>query len=88
MENIQSGLEIASPMPASDSITITVVGDQNMAPPAAWSLPTSSVCSFTVADDSSVPSAPLNEGAVRVGNSLLSSFVPEGAILRDKSEDF
>jgi hypothetical protein len=71
------------PFPANESITITIVGDQNMAPSDPWAMPASNVCSFTMSGDVNTPSAPLSEGAVRVGNSILSAVVPEQAILRD-----
>jgi hypothetical protein len=67
---------------------ITIADDQNMAPMHSWTLPISNVCSYTVPGESIGACAPLSEGAVRLGNSLLSSFVPEHAILRDSSEDF
>jgi hypothetical protein len=44
--------------------------------------------SYTLPSENTEPSHPLSEGAVRVGNSLLSARVPEAAILRDEAEDF
>jgi len=70
-----------------ESTTVTIVGVSN-APADSRELPTYSVMSYTVPSENAAPSHPLSEGAVRVGNSLLSARVPESAILRDKSEDF
>lgn len=79
--------EMSKNLPASESTTITFVGTSNMAPSNSWALPTSGLCSYTAPDDITRPSAPLSEGAVRLGNSLVSAFVPEDAIRRDVSED-
>jgi hypothetical protein len=75
------------PMPVSESMTITIVGDQNMAPPDSWAVPASNVCSYTMPGDSDIPSAPLSKGTVRLGNSILAAVVPERAILRDANEE-
>jgi hypothetical protein len=75
------------PVNVSESTSVTIVGNYNATPPDSRALPTYSVTSYTVATESTTPSHPLNEGAVRVGNSLLDARVPESAILRDRSED-
>jgi hypothetical protein len=77
-----------TPVNVSESTTVTIVGVSNMAPADSRALPTYEVTSFTVPSENTAPSHPLNEGAVRVGNSLLSARVPESAILRDKAEEF
>ncbi len=72
---------------AISSTTVTIVGVSNLTPADSRALPTYGVTSFTMPSENTAPSHPLNEGAVRVGNSLLSARVPESAILRDKAED-
>jgi hypothetical protein len=80
--------ESKSQTPAAiSSTTVTIVGVSNLAPADSRALPTYGVTSFTMPSDNPAPSHPLNEGAVRVGNSLLSARVPESAILRDRAED-
>jgi hypothetical protein len=81
-------LRNASRFPAYGTTTITIAVDEHVGPSASWSVPASTICSYTLADDGARPSAPLCEGAVRVGNSILAAFVPENAILRDTTEDF
>jgi hypothetical protein len=71
----------------SETTTITIIGDQNMAPADSWALPASNICSYTLPEDGARPSAPLSEGAVRIGNSILSALVPERAIRREEAED-
>jgi hypothetical protein len=75
------------PKVSIDSTTVTIVGVSN-ALPDSRALPTYGVTSFTVSDDNLGPASPLSEGAVRVGNSVLHSRVPESAILRDGGGDF
>lgn len=78
-----------TPVNISESTTVTIVGVSNLAVPTdSRALPTYGVSSYTMPSENTSPSHPLNEGAVRVGNSLLSARVPESAILRDKAEDF
>jgi hypothetical protein len=79
---------ITSPLPVHESMTITIENDEQIGPSACWSVPTSHVCSYTLPDDGPRPSAPLNEGTVRIGNSILRAFVPEDAALRGTTEDF
>jgi hypothetical protein len=67
---------------------ITIVGDLNMAAPDFYAVPASNIFSYTPSEGNIRPSAPLSEGAVRLGNSLLSARVPEHAIRRDVSEGF
>jgi hypothetical protein len=69
------------------STTVTIVGVSNLTPPDSRALPTYGVTSFTMPSENTQPSRPLNEDAVRVGNSLLDARVPESAILRDRAED-
>jgi hypothetical protein len=88
MENVIPNNRNVSTMNTRSSMTITIIGSVNMAPSASWSLPASSFCSYTAGGDSLRPSSPLSEGAVRIGNSILSAVVPEEAILRDATEDF
>jgi hypothetical protein len=87
-ENAMPEQRITSQLPSTRSTTITIVGVENMAPTASWRAPTFNVCSYTVPGESMRPSAPLSEGAARALNTLLTSIVPEGTILRDMSEDF
>lgn len=75
-------------LPANDCTIITVERDQSMTLSASRPVPASSVCSYTIAREGKEPSSPLSEGAVRVGNSLLTAHVPETAFLRDSNEDF
>jgi hypothetical protein len=75
------------PKASVESTTVTIVGASN-ALPDARALPTYGVMSYTVPDDNLGPANPLSEAAVRVGNSLLHSRVPESAILRDGGGDF
>jgi hypothetical protein len=77
-----------TPVNVSESTTITIVGVSNLTPADSRALPTYGVMSYTAPSENTAPSTPLNEGAVRVGNSLLNARVPESAILRDETEDF
>jgi hypothetical protein len=72
-------------IPESSVTTVTYVGISNapIRDPNACS-----VMSYTLPSENTEPSRPLSEGAVRVGNSLLSARVPESAILRAGPEDF
>ena len=72
----------------ADSMSVTIVGSQNMAPAASWAMPTSNVCSYTAPGENMSTCSPLSEGAIRLGNSLLTAYVPEDAILRDTTEGF
>lgn len=84
LSDLKDHVEVAR----SQSTTVTVIGVSNFVPPAdSRALPTYGVTSYTVPMDSAAPSRPLSEGAVRVGNSLLTARVPESAILRDTAED-
>jgi hypothetical protein len=74
--------------PTSNCIVITITPNREITLSAPTALPASSVCSYTVSRETSKPSAPLSEAAVRVGNSLLTARVPEDAFLRDTDEDF
>jgi hypothetical protein len=76
------------PVSSTESTTVTIVGISNLAPPDSRELTSYSVTTYTVPSESTKTSNPLNEAAVRVGNSLLDAHVPESAILRDRSEDF
>lgn len=78
-----SSLAFNSPTPATGSMTITLIGTVNMAPTPSWTLPTSTVCSYTTNGEMMAPCAPLSDGARRLGNSILSARVSEEAILRD-----
>jgi hypothetical protein len=78
--------DIKLPLPSSESKTITIIGPANA--PVAGELPDYSTASFTLPSENIAPSQPISEGAVRVGNSVLSARVPESAILRDESGDF
>jgi hypothetical protein len=75
------------PVSHTESTTVTVVGVSNLVPGDSRELPSYSVTSYTVPSESAKTSNPLNESAVRVGNSLLGAHVPESVILRDRSED-
>jgi hypothetical protein len=79
--------EVNPTTPMNDSTTVTIVGVSNFALPDSREMPTYGVTSYIVPDHDSAPSSPLSEGAVRVGNSLLSAYVPESAILRDHGGD-
>jgi hypothetical protein len=68
--------------------TIIFVGVSNSAIRDPRTPPECGVMSYTVSSENTVPSRPLSENAVRIGNSLLDARVPESAILRDTSEDF
>lgn len=76
------------PANISESTTVTIVSVSNLTPTDSRALPTCGVTSYTVPSENQTPSRPLDEGAVRVGNSLISARVPESAILRDRTEDF
>jgi hypothetical protein len=82
-----SETESKAPVSVSESTTITIVGVSNATPSDSRELPTYGVTSYTVPTENTAPSHPLNEGAVRVGNSLVRARVPEAAILRDTVED-
>jgi len=75
------------PVSRTESTTVTIVGISNSMPADSRELPSYSVTSYTVPSESTNTSNPLNESAVRVGNSLLDARVPESAILRDRSEE-
>jgi len=75
------------PESTSESTSVTIVGISNLTPADSRALPSYSVTSYTVPTEGTAPSRPLNEGAVRVGNSLLNARVPESKILRDRPED-
>jgi hypothetical protein len=77
-----------TPLTTSESTTVTIVGVSNLTLADPRALPTCGVTSYTLPSENTAPSHPLNEDAVRVGNSLLSARVPESAILRDRAEDF
>jgi hypothetical protein len=74
-------------MPRSDSVTMNVIV-ANLMVPDSNAVPTYSVCSYTMSGENPGLSAPLDESAVRIGNSLLSADVPEEAIRRDGDEGF
>jgi hypothetical protein len=78
---------LKAPVDISESTTVTIVGISNATPDDSRAVPTYGVTSFTMPSDNTQPSRPLNEDAVRVGNSLLNARVPESAILRDRTED-
>lgn len=71
--------------PLSESMTMNIVVS-NLIPPDSNAVPTYSVCSYTIGEESTGRSAPLNEATVRLGNSLLSAVVPEAAIRYDGDE--
>ena len=75
-----------TPADISESTTV-IVGVSNATPADSRALPTYAVTSLTMPSDDNRPSRPLNDGAVRVGNSLLDARVSESAILRDRVED-
>ena len=77
---------ITPPMSHTGSTTVTIVQVSNL-PADSRELPSYSVTSYTVPSESTKASNPLNEAAVRIGNSLLNAHVPESAILRDRSEE-
>jgi len=72
------------PLSNTESTTVTIVSNYNLVPADARELPSYSVTSYTAPSENTKTSNPLNEAAVRVGNSLLDAHVPESAILRDK----
>lgn len=76
------------PIPLSDSTTITIVGTSNFVAPAdSRELRSYEVMSYTAPSENVGPSDPLDESAIRIGNSLLNAQVPEEAFLRDDPED-
>lgn len=75
-------------LPLSESRSVTFVGNSNFIPQQSGGLPSYGFCSFTVPGEGTGPCPPLSEAAVRVGNSVLSAYVSEDAVLRDHSEDF
>jgi hypothetical protein len=79
---------IETPMYTGETTTTTIVGVSNLAVRDARALPECEVMSYTLTTEKNAPSSPLSEGAVRVGNSLLSARVSESKILRDTSEEF
>lgn len=79
---------IISPIPLNGTMSFTIARNANLASAHAWTVPTTSICSYTVPAEQCARCAPLSEGAVRIGNSLLTTFVPETAIRRDEGGDF
>lgn len=74
----------ALPQNVSDSHTMNVVVSVvNFCSPEM-----SMVNSYTLPTENIAPSRALDEGAVRVGDSLINARVPESRIRRDRSEEF
>jgi hypothetical protein len=73
------------PMYLNDTLTVTVVGVENM---GQNPLSVQSVTSCSVPSESTEASEPLSAATVRIGNSLLGARVPEDRIRRDYSEEY
>lgn len=86
-EEHMAELESKPPAPRSESTTVTIVGVSNFAAADPRVLRSCQVMSYTAPSENITPSLPLNDMAVKVGNSLLDARVPESAFLRDESED-
>ena len=71
----------------NESVTVTIVGMSNMPGSAVKGMSAQSVNSYSIRTDSAAPSCPLSEGAIRVGNTLLTARVAEDRFLRDDAEE-